>query len=197
MTGIPSLPTPFVKSLIDIIQYNNEYVYQTNERINIVYPQSSYHSTARNDFIRQCEGEWLLMLDTDHEFPPDTLGRLLFASRKYRVDVITGFYQQKKSPFLPVIYNWDCEGIKRITEWEGEIFEIDAAGAGCLFIKWDVLDYMIRETKEMPFTEIGGNSEDISFFKRLAKLGIKAYCLPDLRANHLAWQAITPEMMEV
>lgn len=196
MSGIPTLPTPFVKSLIGIINYNNEYVCSQNELIAIKYAETSLHSYARNDLALNMQGGWLLMLDTDHIFPCDTLGRLLWISRKYDIDVVTGIYQQKKLPYQPVIYNWDGEGIKRILSWDNEIIPIDASGAGCLFVKGRVFKRITEELGEMPFSELKNNSEDISFFRRLAKLGIKSFCVPDIQANHLAYQEVTLDMME-
>jgi GT2 family glycosyltransferase len=199
MSGIHSLPTPFVKSLTDMIVYNNEYLLNENEQIFYNFASVSYHSMARNRLAREIRGNWILMLDTDQAFPPDTLTRLLWLADKYEVDVLTGLYHQKSEPFNPVIYLLnDNDRFEHIVGWDKskEIIPIDSAGGGCLLIRNQVLAKMFG-IGMLPFAEIEGNSEDHSFFRKLKTINIQAYCAPDVKVNHLMWSEINFDTMEV
>jgi len=194
MAGIHSLPTPFVKSLTDMIVYNNEYLLKENEQIFYDFADVSYHSMARNRLAKGIRGNWILMLDTDQTFSPDILVRMLWIADKHNIDVLSGLYHQKKEPFNPVIYklNDNNNMFEHIIGWDKdkEIIHIDSAGGGCLFIRNQVLAKMFR-LGMLPFAEIEGNSEDHSFFRKLKMIDIQAYCVPDVKINHLAWSEVT------
>lgn len=193
MSGIHSLPTPFVKSLTDMIVYNQEYLLKDNEQIFYDFANVSYHSMARNRLARGIRGNWILMLDTDQTFAPDTLVRLLWIADQYEIDVLTGLYHQKAEPYNPVIYklNPDNDRFEHIIGWDKdkETIHIDSAGGGCLFIRNHILSKMFGNGM-LPFAEIEGNSEDHSFFRKLKQIGVQAYCAPDVRVNHLIWSEI-------
>ena len=199
MSGIHSLPTPFVKCLVDMVAYNNEYVLKENEQIFYDFAEVSYHSMARNRLARAIRGNWILMLDTDQTFSPDVLARMLWLAEEHKIDVLTGLYHQKKDPYNPVIYKLNDDGMfEHIIGWDKEkaVIKIDSAGGGCLLIRNHVLKTMFGQGM-LPFAEIEGNSEDHSFFRRLMKLDISAYCAPDVRINHMIWSEVDYEMMEV
>lgn len=197
MSGIHSLPTPFVKSLTDMIVYNQEYLLKENEQIFYNFAPMSYHSMARNRLASEIRGNWILMLDTDQTFAPDTLVRLLWIADQQNLDVVTGLYYQKVEPYKPVIYKInDQNQFENIMEWDEDspngIIPIDSAGGGCLFIRNHILSKMFNSGM-LPFAEIEGYSEDHSFFLKLKKLGIQSFCATDVRVNHLVWREITTE----
>jgi GT2 family glycosyltransferase len=199
MSGIHSLPTPFVKCLVDMVAYNNEYLLQENEQIYYNFANVSYHSMARNRLASEIRGSWILMLDTDQTFPSDMLARLLWIADQYELDVLTGLYHQKSEPYNPVIYLLnDKDRFEYIVGWNKDkaIIPIDSAGGGCLLIRNHILKTMFGKGM-LPFSEIEGNSEDHSFFRKLKALGIQAYCAPDVRVNHLRWSEVDFGMMEV
>jgi GT2 family glycosyltransferase len=199
MSGIHSLPTPFVKCLVDMVAYNNEYLLQENEQIYYNFANVSYHSMARNRLAREIRGNWILMLDTDQTFPPDVLVRLLWIADQYEIDVLTGLYHQKAEPYNPIIYMLnDDNRFEHIVGWDKDkvIIPIDSAGGGCLLIRNHVLKTMFGKGM-LPFAEIEGNSEDHSFFRKLKTLGVRSYCAPDVRVNHLRWSEVDFGMMEV
>ena len=193
MGGLHSLPTPFVKSLVDMIQFNNEYLLGQNEQIYYDFADMSYHSMARNSLAKRMRGEWILMLDTDQTFEPDTLVRLKWLADSQEIDILTGLYFQKGGPFLPVIFKLNENNrFEHIRSWDKELIPIDSAGGGCLFIRNHILKRLFYQGA-LPFAEIEGFSEDHSFFKRLLGLGVKSFCATDVQVDHLAWQNITEE----
>lgn len=188
MGGVMTVPEVFCKAWGNMIQYNNDYLCEPNESISYDSVGVSYHSYARNCLVEKMRGDWLLMLDTDISFEPDIAARLLYRLNRYNIDVLTSLYQYKAPPHSPVVYAWE-EKIKSyapIGSWDSDadIFEIGSAGAGCLLVRRKVFE-RIRQTKEGPFDILPPYSEDHSFFERLRKLDIKAYCCPHIEVNHL------------
>lgn len=194
MGGILTIPEPFVKAWSDMIQYNYEYLTLPNERILYNRATVSYHSFARNSLVDQMEGEWIFMLDTDIIFEPDILARMLHKMEKYNVDVLTCVYPYKAYPHAPVLYGRNPKTKKKyiIGDWEKEadIMQIHSSGAGCLLIRKSVIDKM-KAKNQNPFDIMEPYSEDHSFFERLHKLKVKAYCAPDIEIRHLTYKELS------
>ena len=65
------------------------------------------------------------------------------------------------------------------------------AGAGCLFVRRGVYDRIRSELKCEPFDIEHPFGEDLSFFRRLKKLGVKVACDFRVECPHLATRALT------
>lgn len=195
MGGVPAVATPFCRSWGKMLAYTYEYVLEQNERIHIDEASFSFHSWARNQLVERMAGDWLLMLDTDHEFEPDILGRLLHRMNVYDLDVVCGIYQFKTPPYSPVLFSWHGEpgneGQVPLAGWGGDIIEIGATGGGCLLVKRKVFDRIKAELNEGPFDVIGQGGEDFGFFRRLLRLGIKPYCDTRVECPHLMTRGVT------
>lgn len=196
MGGVMSLPELFVWSWTQMLQYNAIYAMQPNADIFYTRATVSYHSMARNSLADSMRGDWLLMLDTDIAFDPDLLARMLFLFESEKLDVLSGLYLHKGHPHPPVLYTWskDGEQLEHLGDWdkpEGRyLIPIASAGAGCLLVRRSVFERIREELKESPFDIIHPYGEDHSFFRRLKKLGIQAYCDPSVEVNHLAMRPL-------
>lgn len=196
MGGIPSIPTPFVQSLMQMQAYNAEHL----GKIHYLNTTTSLHFKARNEIVDKMQGDWVLMLDTDNQFPPDLLHRMLARVYRHDLDVLVGLYQFKKPPHSPVLFRWDEEtGIpNRVIDFQPQevdefnYIEVECAGAGCLLVRDRVFVRILEELKENPFDQIYPLGEDFSFFKRLQKLDIQAVCDPSIHVEHLRWEGTTP-----
>ena len=202
MGGLMSLPEPFLWSYSQMVQYNNDYVCLDKESIHYIRAMISFHSAARNSLVDQAYGDWLLMLDTDITFEPDILARLLMIFNRpldtgENIDVLAGLYQHKAAPHHPVLYAWDKDALAHLGDWdkfgEGQhyVIPIASAGAGCLLVRRNIYERVKKELKENPFDIIPPYGEDHSFFMRLKKLGIKAYCDPLITVNHLRLEGLS------
>lgn len=188
MGGIPAILSEFVDSFADLIAWNAEYLCGPGEYV--AYPKPpgvSVHDVARNLMAGSFKGDWLVMLDTDHQFSPDVVARLLNAAEATGCDVVTGLYQYRRPPHSPVLYRHRDDGLYPLGDWDpaAAIIEVDSAGAGCLFVRRGVFDRIEAELDEKPFDRIRGYGEDHSFFLRLKKLGIKAVCDTRIECHHL------------
>lgn len=193
MGGTFAVPTDFCWAFAQLVSYSLEFVCERTETIYLDRAKISFHSWARNDLVNKMRGDWLLMLDTDHAPGPDLLGRLLHRMNEHDLDVICGIYQFKTPPHAPVLYGWyqpskaNEGGFAPLVGWgpAGEVIPVDGAGAGAMLVKRRVFDKIEAELHERPFDVIGQMGEDLSFFKRLRTLGIKAYVDRRVESPHL------------
>ena len=189
MGGLPTLMEQFCWCWGQLIQYNNEFVCGNNQIINYIKASASFHTWARNQLAESCLGDWLFMLDTDHSFDPDILGRLLNQMQIHNCDVISAMYLTRHMPHVPVAYKWKGVGFSQIRRWEldeGErLLPVDSVGCGTILIRRHVFERVVDELMQRPFDVIHPWSEDHSFFRRLMRLGIKVYVDPKIESHHL------------
>ena len=198
MGGVPFVHTEFAWSLAQLVQYTNEYVCGPGEFVHWTKASLSYHSAARNQLADTMLGDWLLMLDADLAFEPDLLARLLRTfNTENQLDVLTGLYHFKSPPHPPVLYTASAspDAFDLMGDWDrldGKyLVPVASAGAGCLLVRRAVFERIRHELKESPFNILAPLGEDHSFFKRLERLGIKAYCDPVIECFHLRTQPIS------
>ena len=106
------------------------------------------HHQARNDIIEEflaTDMEYLLFIDSDMIWEPDSLAYAYETMQRDDVDIVTGIYFTKANPHLPVLKKLSmtagCFSI--FTEWGNEPFEVDGSGMGFMLIP----RYVLEETK--------------------------------------------------
>jgi hypothetical protein len=196
--GLMTLPELFCWSWGQMLAFNAEHLLQPGESIHYTRARMSLHQTARNWLVQERRGDWLLMLDTDHTFPPDLCLTMLTLMKRYQTPVLTGIYRHKTLPHHPMLWAWQTgqDGLVPIAEYDPTIpcFQVDAAGGGCLMIHGSVLEKCARELpEEEPFTHRGKYGEDFSFFHRCKQLGIPVFATPLAETTHLTLKPITAE----
>lgn len=177
----------YVDSLVEMILFTQDAGYR------VFYDKAtqSWHSDARNELAEQFQGDWLFMTDTDHQFPPDSLVRLLRLAEKYKLKVIAIPYCHKKLPHHPIMGVWenlDKYHPTLIMDWERnlDVMTVGCVGGGALLIHRSVFQQLAREFPgERPFDIRGPLSEDYSFCWRCMKAGIKIAVAPKLEWNHI------------
>ena len=104
----------------------------------------------------------------------------------------------KYPPHAPVLYAWHENESKQggmvvIGGWgdKSHIWEVAGAGGGCLLVKRSVFDRIKNDLGENPFDVIGQGGEDLSFFHRLRKLGIKAFVDDRIQCHHLVVKSLS------
>lgn len=92
------------------------------------------------DRFIESDHEWLLMLDADMIFAPDTLTRL----QAHRVQYVSGYYLQRRyQPMIPIWFHADDEWPPRLfTEVpeRGRLHRLGGSGWGCVLIHRDVIE---------------------------------------------------------
>lgn len=151
------------------------------------------HHVARNTIIEnflKTNMQYLLFIDSDMIWEPDSLARLYVLIQNKNVDIATGIYFGKGRPFFPVIRKLDLKaGCYNIfTEWGNNPFEVDGAGLGFMLIPRYVLEAM-----KQPYTDwTGGFSEDLNFCLKAKKNhGFKIWADPLVKLGHVGQKVFT------
>lgn len=196
MGGVPAVLEEFCWSFAQMVEYNAEQIESDHCYIHYDRVKYSDHAPARNALVRQMKGNWLLQLDTDHEFEPDVLARLLRLWKDTGARVISGLYRFKRHPYAPVAFGGKTGS--PILEWDRrmELVEITGAGAGCLFAERSVFDEIQDKCKCEPFDRMEHTSEDHSFFRRCTECEIKTYLAPAIEFDHLTVSRVTSDMYD-
>ena len=192
--GVPAVPEPFTYALTRAYAFAEESVCAEGQHLHLDRSKISLHDHARNRLVQQFRGDFLLMLDVDMSFEADFIARLISTMERTGAEVLTGIYHYRQPPHWPVLYMFNPTKQRHevVVEWDrsSEVFRIDSAGAGCLIVRRSVFDRIREELREDPFARTGAAGEDHSFFARLRKLGIPAYCAWQIEAQHLEYVGI-------
>lgn len=134
----------------------------------------------------------ILFMDDDMACKPEALLQLL----EHDKDIVSGLYLSRSYPHQPLIFDVaDDSGsclYAYLTGNESRLKEIVAAGLGFCLVKTDVFRRL-----EKPWIRLGelNNEEwcdDIGFFNRVRKEGIKVYCDMECRIGHIGTMIIWP-----
>lgn len=209
----PTVSTRFFKSFMDLITYPVDGVgvdYHVSSTFPLDRNRNQAPHIARST---PHHADYLLFVDGDNILPKDAIARLLpFCTDEY--PVVSGLYWRKTPPHRAVAGHYSGwskrEFMRKTIESMGMVDEggnqcafyvpvqdfttvqpIDVSGCGCLLIRMDVFDEI-----ELPYfgyfnaESLGGDysidhlSEDMLFFAKLRKAGIKTLLVPTVRCGH-------------
>ena len=197
LIAIPSMdqmPAQFTASLAML---------RKTEETAVAFEISSLIYTARNNLAMKAiehEADYILWLDSDMQFAPDTLERLYADYKAGKGDIISGLYFRRVAPFSPVAFSWlemTAEGCFHTNQETipDEIFEVQGCGFGCVFMPADVLMDVIGKFGDA-FSPINGVGEDLSFCWRARQCGYKIVIDPAIQLGHVAHMVIDRSFWE-
>jgi hypothetical protein len=154
-------------------------------------------SKQRNRVVKQfldgTKSDWLLLIDSDEQLSLEAFDKLLETAHDKERPVVAGLvfagFGIEGAPYpkpVPAIFQDAPEGFLPLYKYDKDsVFEIDAAGTGCLLIHRSVLEKM-RETADANqgtdwcwFWDgpVNGNwiGEDLLFCRRIRALGFPIY----------------------
>lgn len=168
----------------------------------VAFQISSLVWTARDALATkalQSDADYILWLDSDMVFEPDTLLRLL--EHAAPDTIVTGMYFRRVQPYSPVLYDKldiDEDG-KVETEQTKEIpeglQEKAGCGFGCVLTPVDAFAEVIASCRQL-FAPIIGLGEDLSFCWRARQCGYKILVDPSIPLGHVGYQVITKPFYE-
>ena len=137
-----------------------------------------------NKWIYETNHPFMLILDHDMVFPPDTLERL----RSHQLPYVSGYYLRRRwNPILPVHFDkqknpkqWPMQPSLDVPE-PGKLVELGAGGWGCILLHRDVAidmrdnvlkgeDWVIEDDMDVYPYDIHKMFDSIKGLKRLAEL---------------------------
>ena len=194
LIAIPCLDTldvHFVRSLVSLKQ--------TGETV-ISFFSNSLVYDARNKLAQQAidvGADYILWLDSDTVFEPDTLAEMLKAIEGK--DYITGIVHRRRPPFNPCIYKTirlGVDGENFVEQYDDypkdSLFEIDGSGFACVLMRTEMIKQIIARDHTL-FSPILGFGEDISFCIRAKRAGYKLHCYSKIQCGHVSSTIINAE----
>lgn len=172
---------------------------QKPEDTYICYQRGCSPAENRNMVIKKAletKATHLLFIDDDMVFRPDCLTRLL----QHNLPIVSGFYKQRGLPFRPLLMDEFQDDMQ--ARWffpadsDKGLIEVVATGAGFLLINTEIFEHL-----EAPYFTLGqidqvGWSDDIHFFWKVNKTGIKVYVDLDCPIGHKVVCTIWPDKTE-
>lgn len=158
---------------------------------------------SRNDLAKQAlklECDFILWLDSDMVFPPETLTYLLKEMEETGADFISGLYFRRCAPYSPVAFETlEIDGEKaNWSDYKGELtglHEVAGVGFGCVLMKTEMLLEMAAEYGDFfgPIAKVG---EDLAFCWRARQLGYKIMLDCNLKLGHVGHTVFTQQYYE-
>lgn len=163
---------------------------------------------SRNKLVLKAingEFDYILWLDSDMVFPPDTLEKLL-EDAENGIDCVSGLYFTRVPPTIkPVIVkelNYERINDTQIkneaifyTDYPVDsLFEVAGFGFGCALTKTSVLVDISNKFSCSPFSPLLNLGEDYSFCWRANQMGLKLYCDSRVKCGHIGQITITEDM---
>ena len=160
-----------------------------------------YHS--RNHLVGKAitlNADYMLWLDSDMVFHPDLLSKMMSTMMNQHLDILTGVYYRRVSPYTPVLLDkLEIDGknleAHSFEEIPNELFEVAGCGFGCVLMNTDVA-FDILAKYGPPFDPIGGVGEDLSFCWRARQLGYKIWADPSIWLGHVGNLTISKEFYD-
>ncbi|MEQ1858901.1 MAG: glycosyltransferase [Chthoniobacteraceae bacterium] len=143
-------------------------------RVSMVNAKFSIVAEARNLCVRaalDAKAEWLLFLDSDMVFPPDTIKRLL----AHRKAIVGATYPRKMLPLTLIGTRRDGAAFSPADKG---MVEASRMPTGCLLIKAEVFEKLKPPFFRCGYDEEHGKvlSEDFWFSDRVRELGVALWC---------------------
>lgn len=150
-----------------------------------------YH--ARNNLARQAlktDADYVLWLDSDMVFAPDTLIRMLKVCKDNDIDFLTAVCFRRKPPYTPCLFD-RLEKVEKGASYtalmsvpEG-LFKVGGCGfAGVLMASAVLLSVQSKFNGRM-FDPMDGFGEDVSFCWRARQCGYEIWCDSSIEFGHV------------
>jgi GT2 family glycosyltransferase len=156
------------------------------EEVEIKYLKASLVYDARNQLtqyvLKKGGYDYVLWLDSDMIFKPDTMVRLL----EHNAPIVSGAYFRRSPPYHLVAFD-KCDAETR--EWTDlplptETVKCGGVGFGCVLVRTDVLFEVAAKYKTW-FEPMNGFGEDLSFCWRARECGFDILLDPSITCGHV------------
>ena len=187
-----TLSAKFAQCLVNLVNHKRDFDVEVGFHIgSLVYD-------SRNKLAERAinsTADYVLWLDSDMTFMPDTLDMMLDTLKKNNYEILTGMYFRRRPPFTPTLFEElrilpTGTVTKEFDDIPDEIFEVAGCGFGCVLMSRNVLWNVFCKNGNM-FAPINGVGEDLSFCWRARRIGHKIYCDPSIALGHEIRTTIT------
>lgn len=186
-------------------------------QVDVIPAVGHYTTNAHNfivrEFLKLPGVDRLLLLETDHLFPPNLLERVSY----YDAPIVSAVYNLREEPHEMAAYipQPEYEGSKRVWagDWSGaqcrfpspslqlewmqrnQLFPVLAVGMGCCSIDREVLEAFPKDEPPFQSPIVNGEivTDDFWFCRRAAQLGFPIHVDGAVHTPHLGDQLVTVE----
>ena len=157
--------------------------------------------TSRNNLATkalQINADYVFWMDSDMDFEPDTLIRMVDTLKKNNLDFLTGVYFRRRPPFSPVLFDRLDMTKNGVCSWSNfdeipnHLFEIGGCGFGCVLMSTEIF-LSVQSQHGFMFTPIGNCGEDVAFCIRARQCGYKLWCDPSIVCGHVGYTVFNDE----
>lgn len=150
-----------------------------------------YH--ARNNLARQAlktDADYVLWLDSDMVFAPDTLQRMLKVCKDNDIDFLTAVCFRRKPPYTPCLFD-RLEKVEKGASYTAlmsvpdGLFQVGGCGFAGVLMSSDVLLSVQSKFKGRMFDPMDGFGEDVSFCWRARQCGYEIWCDSSIEFGHV------------
>jgi GT2 family glycosyltransferase len=176
--------------------------------VHMVFIEGGLLPHQRNEAIQHMRGDWILFIDDDMVFAPDSVRRLVAFQQRIGAEIVGGLYFERMAPHEPTMYQRvdDAEPVgpvKSIEVWErGAAVDVDATGAGFLLIQRRALEAIAgaplgsyeERTSRSPheyFRWIGDVGEDVRFCLDARAAGCRIMVDTSIAIGHVGELVVT------
>ena len=187
-----TLSAKFAQCLVNLVNHKRDFDVEVGFHIgSLVYD-------SRNKLAERAinsDADYVLWLDSDMTFVPDTLDMMLDTLKTNNYEILTGMYFRRRPPFTPTLFEElrilpTGTVTKEFDDIPDAIFEVAGCGFGCVLMSRNVLWNVFCQNGNM-FSPINGVGEDLSFCWRARRCGHKIYCDPTIALGHEIRTTIT------
>src|SRR3990167_4683766 len=175
--GVPSYNHITTETVISLLNF------QATSKLPFVFflNQSLYIDFSRNQLVDVAlhnGSTHLMFIDSDIQFPPDGIERLLAHDK----DVVGGYYNTRRGNNPIKVFSED--GTLTTPVMDGKMFQCAVLPTGFMLIKLDALSKVPRPYFQTITHEQGTIGEDVVFCKHATDAGIQIYCDPSIPLGH-------------
>ena len=187
-----TLSAKFAQCLVNLVNHKRDFDVEVGFHIgSLVYD-------SRNKLAERAinsTADYVLWLDSDMTFVPDTLDMMLDTLKSNNYEILTGMYFRRRPPFTPTLFQElritnHGTVTAEFSEIPDSIFEVQGCGFGCVLMNRNVLWNVFCQNGGM-FAPINGVGEDLSFCWRARQCGYKIWCDPSIALGHEIRTTIT------
>lgn len=144
------------------------------------------------------ESDYILWLDSDMVFQPDTLERMMAVLDEHEeIDILSGLYFRRATPFTPVAFDKLDVGDNGMLEFEDlaeipdGLKEIAGCGFGCVLMRTQCLYDIAGKYGGVWFSPMANAGEDCAFCIRARDEGFRIWLDPSIECGHMGYAAVT------
>lgn len=165
----------------------------------------------RNECVQRMQGDFIVFIDDDMVFAPDSVSKLVETQRRWDLDIVGALCFQRGEPHQPTLYMRDQESGNYLfrEDWdEDAAIEVDATGMAFVLIHKRVFDRILEantgqgmptfeERQRMPpppfFKWTGEFGEDFLFCQEAKAAGCRIVVDTSVKIGHVGEHVITEE----